>query len=302
MNRTKRKNKIGLCRSDRIMRDVVMVLMVLLVIVILYPLIYVLSSSFSSGTAVTTGKVLLWPVDFSTTGYQLVFDYKSVWTGYLNTIIYTVVATVVNMILTTLAAYPLSRRNFYGRGVFMTLFLIPMFFSGGLIPNYILMTKLHLTNTRWSVILSGAISIYNLIIMRTFFQNSIPNELLEAAKIDGITDIGYLFKIVIPLSKSIFAVITLYYAVAHWNSYFDALMYLRDRDLFPLQLVLRDILSAATVDLTQVRDAVVLAKLIGAADVMKYALIVISTVPILVAYPFVQKFFKKGVMIGSVKG
>lgn len=295
-------NKIALCRSDRIMRDVVVAVMVLLVVVILYPLIYIVSSSFSSGQAVTSGKVILWPVDFSLNGYKLVFSYPAVWTGYLNTIVYTFVATVINMVLTTLAAYPLSRRNFYGRSFFMTLFLIPMFFSGGLIPNYILMTRLHLTNTRWSVILSGAVSIYNLIIMRTFFQTSIPNEMLEAAKIDGITDIGYLFRIVIPLSKAIFAVIALYYAVAHWNSYFDALIYLRDRTLFPLQLVLRDIMNAVRVDLTQVRDATVLAKLIGAADVMKFALIVISTVPILTAYPFVQKFFQKGVMIGSVKG
>ena len=241
-------------------------------------------------------------MDFSLNGYKLVFSYPAVWTGYLNTIVYTFVATVINMVLTTLAAYPLSRKNFYGRNFFMTLFLIPMFFSGGLIPNYILMTRLHLTNTRWSVILSGAVSIYNLIIMRTFFQTSIPNEMLEAAKIDGITDIGYLFRIVIPLSKAIFAVIALYYAVAHWNSYFDALIYLRDRTLFPLQLVLRDIMNAVRIDLTQVRDATVLAKLIGAADVMKFALIVISTVPILTAYPFVQKFFQKGVMIGSVKG
>mgnify|MGYP001373203442 CR=1 FL=1 len=296
------QNEIGLCRADRVMRNVVMTLMVLLVIIILYPLIYVVSSSLSSGSAVTTGRVLLWPVDPSLNGYKIVFSYRAVWTGYLNTIIYTVAGTAINMILTTLAAYPLSRRNFYGRNFFMTLFLIPMFFSGGLIPNYILMTKLHLTDTRWSIILSGAISIYNLIIMRTFFQNSIPGELLDAARIDGITDVGYLTRIVVPLSKPIFAVITLYYAVAHWNSYFDALIYLRSRDLQPLQLILRDVMNSVKVDLTQIRDAVVLAKMIGAADVMKYALIVVSTVPILFAYPFVQKFFQKGVMIGSVKG
>lgn len=175
-------------------------------------------------------------------------------------------------------------------------------FSGGLIPTYILMTKLGLTNTRWAIIFSGTISIYNMIIMRTYFQNSIPADLLEAAKIDGITDIGYLVRIVIPLSKSIFAVIALYYAVAHWNSYFDALIYLRDRDLYPLQLILRGILNASKIDLTQIQDAELLAQMIGMSDVMKYAMIVIATVPILAAYPFVQRFFEKGVMIGSVKG
>lgn len=303
MNKKKAGSKgIRLSRSDRVMNAVVMTVLTLLVIMILYPLIYVVSSSFSSGSAVTSGKVLLWPVDFSLTGYQIVFSYKAVWVGYANTIFYTVVGTVLNVVLTTLAAYPLSRRNLQGKRLYTVLFLIPMFFSGGLIPNYILMSGLHLTNTRWALVFSGAISIYNMVIMRTFFQNSIPGELLEAAKIDGITDIGYLFRIVLPLSKAIFAVITLYYAVAHWNSYFDALIYLRDRSLYPLQLVLRDILNASKIDLTQIQDAQLLAQMVGVSDVMKYALIVVSTVPILVAYPFVQKFFEKGVMIGSVKG
>lgn len=302
MKKQSKNSHIALSRSDRVLNWIFTVILCLVIVLILYPLIYVVSSSFSSGTAVTSGKVVLWPVDFSTLGYEIVFKYKAVWTGYLNTIIYTVVGTTINVCLTTLAAYPLSRRNFQGRKICTVLFMIPMFFSGGLIPNYILMTKLHLTNTRWAVILSGAISIYNLIIMRTFFQNSIPNDLLEASKIDGITDIGYLFRIVIPLSKSIFAVITLYYAVAHWNSYFNALMFIRDRDLYPLQLVLRDILNASKIDLSQIQDAKLLAQMIGISDVMKYALIIVSTVPILVAYPFAQKFFEKGVMIGSVKG
>jgi len=213
-----------------------------------------------------------------------------------------VTGTLLNLVLTVLTAYPLSRRNFQGKGIYMTLFMIPMFFSGGLIPNYILMTNLHLTNTRMAIILSGAINIYNMVIMRTFFQNSIPEELLEASKMDGITDIGYLFQILLPLSKAIIAVITLYYAVGHWNAYFNSLIYLRNRDLYPLQLILREILSASKIDMTQIQDVKALAKLIGAADVMKYALIIVSTVPILVAYPFVQKFFEKGVMIGGVKG
>lgn len=294
--------KINIAWEDKALEAVVCVLMTALCVIIMYPLVYVVSSSFSAGSAVTTGKVLLWPVDFSLTGYEIVFSYGQVWVGYWNTIIYTVVGTAINMVLTIMSAYPLSRKNLQGKKYYMALFMITMFFSGGIIPNYILMTKLHMTNTRWAVLLASGISVYNMVIMRTFFQNSIPDELLEAAKIDGITDIGYLFKIVLPLSKAIFAVIILYYAVAHWNSYFDAMLYLRTRELQPLQIILRDILNVANIDLSQINDAETLAKMTGAADVMKYALIVVATVPVLVAYPFVQKFFEKGVMIGSVKG
>ncbi len=277
-------------------------IMILLLIIIIYPLIYVVSSSFSSGNAVSSGKVLLFPVEPTLTGYKLVFSYKRVWTGYLNTIIYTFVGTVLNLCLTTMAAYPLSRKNFQGKGFFTTMFLVTMFFSGGIIPTYLLFSKLHLTNTRWAILLASGMSVYNTIIMKTFFQNSIPEDIHEAAVIDGITDIKYLFKIVMPLSKSIYAVIGLYYAVDHWNSYFDALLYLRERDLYPLQMVLRDILNANNIDLSQIQDAELLAQLIGASDVMKFSLIIVSAVPILVAYPFVQKFFEKGIMIGSVKG
>ncbi len=302
MKRKKRANAIGLCTEDRIMYAVVYVLMGLLIVVIAYPLVYVVSCSFSSGNAVSAGRVLLWPVEFSLTGYRIVFNYKQVWTGYYNTIFYTVTATALNVVLTTMAAYPLSRKNFQGRKLCMTLFMVTMFFSGGIIPSYILKTQLHIVNTRWAILLTGSISVYNMVVMRTFFQNSIPGDLLEAARLDGISDIGYLLRIVIPLSKAVFAVITLYYAVAHWNSYFNAMMYLRDRNLYPLQLVLRDILNAANVDLSQISDPEILRQLSGASDVMRYSLIVISTVPMMAAYPIVQKYFKQGVMIGSVKG
>ena len=302
MKRKNRANAIGLCTEDRIMYAVVYVLMGLLIVVIAYPLVYVVSCSFSSGNAVSAGRVLLWPVEFSLTGYRIVFNYKQVWTGYYNTIFYTVTATALNVVLTTMAAYPLSRKNFQGRKLCMTLFMVTMFFSGGIIPSYILKTQLHIVNTRWAILLTGSISVYNMVVMRTFFQNSIPGDLLEAARLDGISDIGYLLRIVIPLSKAVFAVITLYYAVAHWNSYFNAMMYLRDRNLYPLQLVLRDILNAANVDLSQISDPEILRQLSGASDVMRYSLIVISTVPMMAAYPIVQKYFKQGVMIGSVKG
>ena len=297
----KKKSTIKLSTDDKILHIVVTVIMVALCILVMYPLIYVLSSSFSSGSAVSSGRVLLWPVEFSIQGYKVVFSYKSVWTGYANTIFYTVVGTVLNLVLTTMAAYPLSRRNFQGRKLYTTIFMITMFFSGGLVPTYIMMTKLGLTNTRWVIILNGALSVYNMIIMRTNFQ-SIPQELLESAKIDGISDIGYLFKIVMPLSKAVFSVITLYYAVAHWNSYFTALMYTRDKELWPLQMVLRTVMNAAQVDPSEITDAETLAALSGVTDVMKHSMIVISAVPVLIMYPFVQKFFEKGVMIGSVKG
>lgn len=289
-------------RADRILYFLVGVMMVFLLVAVLYPLIYVVSCSFSSGTAVSYGRVVFWPVDFSLKGYQIVFNYRQVWVGYKNSILYTLAGTMINLCLTTMAAYPLSRREFQGRRFYTLIFMVTMFFSGGMIPTYILMTNLHLTNTPWAVLLSGGISVYNLMIMRTFFQTSIPEDLQDAARIDGITDIGYLFRIVIPLSKAIFAVITLYYAVGHWNSYFNAMLYLRDRTLYPLQLVLRDILNASQVDLSQITDAELLAEMKNVADQMKYSLIVISSLPILVAYPFVQRFFEKGVMIGSIKG
>ena len=290
-------------RSDMILYTIIGIIMTLLCMIILYPLIFVVSSSFSAGTAVTAGKVILWPVEPTVQGYKIVFAYKAVWKGYVNTIFITVVATAINVILTTLVAYPLSRRKLQGKRFYMTLFMIPMFFSGGLIPSYILISNLGLVGSQWAIILSGAISIYNMVIMRTFFQNSIPDELFEAAKIDGITDIGYLLKIVLPLSKAVFSVIILYYAVAHWNSYFNSMLYLRDRELWPLQLVLRDILAGASkIDLSQIEDPELLKAMIGTTDVMKYSLIVISSVPVIIAYPFVQKYFEKGVMIGAVKG
>lgn len=298
----KRSTKVRISKEDKILYAIAYTILILLLIVILYPIIFIVSSSFSSGSAVTSGQVLLWPVDFSLVGYQIVFGYSSVWIGYANTIFYTVVGTIVNLILTVLAAYPLSRRDFRGRGIYMTLFMITMFFNGGLIPKYILMGNLGLVGTRWAIILDAAISVSNMIIMRTYFQNSIPTELLEAAKMDGISDLGYLAKIVLPLSKTIMAVITMYYAVAHWNSYFSAILYLRDKNMQPLQKVLRDILKVSNIDLSEVEDIELYTQMIGATDVMKYALIVVAAVPILCIYPFIQKYFEKGVMIGSVKG
>ena len=302
MKKVKNPNRIKKSTSDRVLQYVVTTVLILFLIIILFPLVYIVSSSFSSGRAVTSGKVLLWPVEFSTNGYKIIFDYEIVWTGYANTLFYTVAGTLLNVIATILAAYPLSRRNFQGRAFYATLFLIPMFIGGGLIPTYLTVSNLGLTNTRWIIIIMGLVGTYNVVIMRTFFQNSVPSELFDSARLDGTSDFGYLTKILLPLSKPVIAVVSLYYAVGHWNSYFKEMIYLRDRDLYPLQLILREILSATTVDASQMGSAEELAAMVGAADVMKYALIVVSTVPILVLYPFIQRFFEKGVMLGSLKG
>jgi len=288
--------------DDKLLYASTDIMLVLLLLVVGYPIVYVLSCSFSSGAAVSSGQVLLWPVDFSLQGYKVIFNYKSVWTGFSNTIFYTVVGTILNMILSVLVAYPLSRPNYQGKGIVTMLFTITMMFNAGIIPTYLLMSNLHLTNTRWALILVSAISTYNMIIIRTYFKNSIPGELIEAARIDGCSELRTLWSIVLPLSKAVLAVVTLYYAVSHWNSYFNAMIYLRDRNLQPLQIVLRDILSASKIDLTQIDNPELLAQMTGTADLIKYSLIVISSAPIIAAYPLVQKFFQKGVMIGSVKG
>ena len=301
-----KKNSIAirLSKGDRIMDTTINIVMFLLFLVVLYPLIYVVSSSFSSGDAVFNGKVILWPVDFSTFGYEIVLKFPKVWIGYKNTIINTVLGTIMNVFTTTLVAYPLSRREFQGKGFYMFIFMFTMWFGGGLVPSYILMSDLGLVNNRLAVLLTGLVSVSNMVVMRSFFRSSIPGDLHDAARVDGISDIGYLVKIVLPLSKAIFSVVTLYYAVAHWNSYFSAMIYLRHPDQVTLQQVLKDLLAQANPSLDDVQNltAEEVANMQYSADLMKYSLIVISSAPILCAYPFVQKYFERGVMIGSVKG
>ena len=291
-----------LCRQDKIYYAVMGVLVTIFMVLVLYPLIYIVSSSFSSGTAVTTGKVVLWPVDFSLQGYKEVFANEDILVGYRNTIFYTVVGTFINVCITLVTAYPLSRRDFAGRNFFSFLFSFTMMFGGGIVPSYLLLKDLHMLNTVWALLIPGALSVYNMLVMKSFMQNSIPTELLEAAQIDGCSDARYFFKILVPLSKASIAVIALYYAVGHWNAFFNALMYIHDRELIPLQLVLREILVSNKMDMSMVTDPELMEAKNGMADLLKYALIVVSTVPILCVYPFVQKYFVKGVMIGSVKG
>ncbi len=299
--KTKVLTKRGM--SDKAFNALVIAIMFSFLIIVLYPLIYVLSSSFSSGIAVTNGRVLLWPVDFSVEGYRYVFSNRQIWTGYANTIFYTVGATLFGLVSIIVTAYPLSRKNMQWRDFYAWFFIIPMYLGGGLVANYMWMSRLGLTDTRLFMIISGAVSMGNVILMRTYFQSSIPNELLESAKMDGISDIGYLMKIVLPLSKAVISVITLYLVVGEWNSYFTGMIYLSNSpEKQPLQFILRQILEQGKMDATKVQDAQLMAEMQARTQVMNYALIVVSAVPMLIIYPFVQKFFEKGVMVGSVKG
>lgn len=289
-------------KGDRVFYAIIYIVLTLFAIIELYPMIFVVSSSFSSSEAVLAGRVTLLPVEFSLEGYRSVFSNRNIWIGYGNTIFYTVVGTLVNVFMTMVCAYPLARKDMpYQDGVMM-LFTFTMFFGGGMIPSYMLMKELNLINHRLVMIIPGMISVYNMIIARTFIRNSIPDELLEAAQIDGCSDARYFFQIILPLSKACMAVLALYYAVGHWNAYFNAFMYLNDRKLYPLSVFLREILIANKLSESLSLDAELMERLMGLADVLKYALIVVSTAPILCAYPFVQKYFVQGVMIGAVKG
>lgn len=296
------KKKINIAKDDKVFYVTIDVVITLMLVVILWPLIFIVSSSLSSKEAVMAGRVFLLPVDFSLEGYKAIFKTGEVLVGYRNTILYTLVGTTLNVILTLIAAYPLSRRDLPYRRPISFIFTFTMFFSGGMVPTYMLVSNLGLLNTPYAMILPGALSVYNMIICRSFIENSIPHEIYEAASIDGCSDFGYFTKILIPLSGPVIAVITLYYAVAHWNSYFNAFLYLTDDKLYPLQLVLRNILLANQMDTAMVTDMEQMESKQGLADLIKYALIVVSSLPVLIIYPFIQKYFVKGVMIGSVKG
>lgn len=269
------------------------------ILLILYPLYFILIASISDQNLVANGRVFLIPKGIQYGGFKRVFENDLLLSGYRNTILYTALGTVVNMVLTIPAAYALSRKDFLPRRVLMFLFVFTMYFSGGLVPTYLLMKDLRLLNTIWVMIIPFAVNVTNLIIARSFFESSIPDELLEAAVMDGCSNTKFFLHIVLPLSKAILAVITLYYAVQHWNEYFNALIYLKDTTLYPLQLVIRDILvmnQKASASASAASSAVQI------AEQVKYAVILISTVPVMIFFPFVQKYFMKGVMIGAVKG
>ncbi|MGN7356238.1 carbohydrate ABC transporter permease [Paenibacillus sp. SAF-054] len=288
--------------SDRLFTIVNYFVLTLIMIIVLYPLVYVVSASFSSSSAVLSGRVWLWPVEPTLDGYKAVFKNGMVVRGFMNTLFYTVAGTGINLLFTVLAAYPLSRRDFRGRSMFMLLFVFTMMFNGGLIPTYLLVKNLGMIDTVWSMLIPSALSVWNVIIMRTYFQTTIPGELLEASQLDGCTDFRFLLRIVLPLSGPILAVIALFYAVGHWNQYFNAMIFLKRADLYPLQLILRDILVQNEINIDMLGDAKTAAARQGLRELLKYSLIVVTSVPLLVVYPFVQKFFVKGVMIGSLKG
>ncbi len=289
-------------KSDRIFYALVYLFLVLLCLSILYPLIFILSSSFSSTKAVTEGRVYFLPVELSLAGYNAVFAQKDIFIGFRNSFMYMFLGTVFNVSMTLIAAYPLSRDDTPMRGMFMKLFTFTMFFGGGMIPTYIIVKNTGLINTVFAMIIPGAISVWNLVITRTFLQTSVPHELLEASQIDGCSDVHYFFAILLPLSQPVIAVIALYYAVGHWNSYFNALMYLDKRALYPLQIFLREVLILNSIENDILYDEELAEARQGLADLLKYSLVVVSVAPMLVLYPFVQKFFVKGVMIGSLKG
>lgn len=290
-------------KDDRVFNIIVTVIVIFLALIVLLPMINIVACSFSSPKAVSGGKVLLWPVEFTLENYKLVLHYKEVWLGYRNTIFYTVAGTLINVVLTLICAYPLSVKSFSGRRFLNKMLMFTMIFSGGMIANYILMRDLKLINTIWAVLLPGAISVYNVMITRTYIETSIPRDLEESARIDGCSYFMYFLKFVLPLAKPIIAVIAMYYAVSHWNSYFSAFLYLTDDNLFPLQLFLREILvSNSRMDASGFTDPDMLAAMQGVSDVLKYVIIVVSTLPLMCIYPFVQKYFVKGVMIGAVKG
>lgn len=289
-------------RSDRAFYAVIAVVIAILTIIVLYPIIYIVSASFSSSNAVAEGRVWLWPVEFSTEAYKAVFAYKDLWLGYKNTIFYVVVGTILNVSMEMICAYPLARKNLWGRNAISFFLTFTMLFGGGMIPNYLLVKELGMLDTPAALIIPGAMSVYNVIVARTFIQNNIPDELLEASRIDGCSDFKFFFKILLPLSKAIIAVLVLWHAVGHWNSYFSAFLYITDKQLYPLQIFLKEILVQSNISSDVVGDVAGALQMQNLKQLLKYAIIVVSTVPLFTFYPFVQKHFVKGVTIGSVKG
>ena len=293
------KKRIKDTREDRALYFIFYLFLTLLLIITLYPMYFVVVASFSDPTYVNSGALLLWPKGFHFTGYEYAFAEKGIWTGYLNTIFYAVGGTSLGLIVSLMAAYGLSRNDLPGRKLFNLLLVFTMYFNGGLIPTYIVVQKLGLVNTRTWMVLAFAVSAYNIILIRTFFRSNIPQDLLDAASIDGCGNIRFFVSIVLPLSKAIIAVIGLYLIVTYWNAYFTAMIYLNDADKYPLQIYLRKILMAANATREETTVGEELRR--HMMQVSKYAVIVLSTLPVMCAYPFLQKYFVQGVMIGSLK-
>lgn len=290
-------------RGDRLFQTLIYTVLTIIMLVTLYPLIYILSASFSDPMAIIQGRVWLWPVDFTLNAYKKVFQNSDILLGYRNSLIYLVVGTTINIVMTTMGAYALSRKDLRGRHAMTLIFTFTLLFNGGLVPTYLVYKNmLGLYDNLWVMVIPAAISVWNMIIMRTYFQNSIPMELQEAAFIDGCSNIRTLTSIVLPLSKPIIAVMALYYGVAHWNSYFTALIYLQETWRFPLQLVIRSILILEDMQAMAGGAGESIVEQLVLIEGMRYAVIVVSSIPMLLLYPIVQKHFVKGVMVGAVKG
>ena len=287
--------------EDKIVTFVIYAFLTLITLVILYPIVYVVSASFSEPQAVISGRVKLFPVDFTLRGYEAVFKNGKLINGFMNSIFYVAVSLVLNLTMTMLCAYPLSRKEFTARGWVSLFFVFTMYFSG-MVPSYILVNKLQLLNTRWAMIIPTAMSTYNMIICRTYIMNNIPDDLYEAGQIDGCTPFRYMLQVIVPLSKSILAVLLLYYGVAKWNDYYNAMIYLYKDNLQPLTMVMREILMLGEEDMTKVSNADAVAKLQGMSELLKYATIVVASLPVVMLYPAIQKHLVKGVMVGAVKG
>lgn len=298
---------VGKSFRDHLFDVVNLILLAILFLVILYPLVYIVSASISDPDLVNSGRMVLFPRGITFEGYKRVFQDPDIVSGYLNTVLYTAVGTIINLTLTLTSAYALSKKRLMGRNVIMFLIAFTMYFSGGMIPSYLLIKNLHMLNKIWALVIPGAVSAYNLIIARTFFASSLPASVEEAAMIDGCSVTRMFLNIVLPLSKALIAVMALFYGVAHWNSYFNAMIYLTDRDKFPLQLILREILiqnqQKASMMATGVQGADELMHLqIELASLIKYSVIVVASLPAIIVYPFIQKHFAQGMMIGSIKG
>lgn len=299
---TPKNNLIRDTPADKVFMFLVYLFLTLALLIVALPLLHVIAASFSDPGAVIAGEVFIWPVRPTLKGYEAVFKNPKILTGFANSFFYMIVGTIVNIIMTVLCAYPLSRKEFRARNVVSGIIVFTMYFSGGLVPTYMVVNKLGLIDTRAVMILPVALSVWNVIICRTFISSTIPDALFEAASLDGCSPFGFLWRVVLPLSTPVIAVLVLYYGVGHWNTYFNAMIYLKSNNRMPLQIVLREILVLNKVDATMIADVDAMLAKQGLTDLLKYSVIVVASVPVMIIYPFVQKYFVQGVMIGAVKG
>jgi len=302
----KNKVKVKESKVDRIFQALVYTFLAIALVIVIYPLIYIISASISDPKLVASGDMLLLPKGITFEGYKTILKNNDIWRGYANTIFYTVVGTLVNLIVTIPCAYALSRQDFGGKKFFTQFMIVTMFLSGGLIPSYLIIKSLGMINTMWALIIPNAASVYNIVVTRTFFQSTIPRELEEAAIIDGCSDIKMFIRVILPLSLPIIAVMALFYGVGHWNSFFSALLYLSDRSMYPLQMILREILVLQDLASNSVNMSSSMAEFMHSkqelVQIIQYGVMIVSTLPVIVAYPFLQKYFIKGMMVGSIKG